>query len=75
MDSTFWASLISPITNLLRLSTVIDCGNSRDIGLLRGIANGYGKTDSLGVISVGAIILIKEQSRRTKIYKASDIAN
>lgn len=53
MDSTFWASLISPTTNLLRSSTVMDCGNGGDVGLPGGVAGGCGETDGF---SIGAII-------------------
>ena len=75
VDSAFWASLISPTTNLLRSSTVMNWGNGVDMGLPGGVAGGCGETDGFGAISVGAIVLVKEQSRWTKIYEASDMAD
>lgn len=75
MDSAFWASLIKPTTNALRSSTAMDCGRGGDVGLPGGVAGGCGETDGFGAISVGAVVLVKEQSRRTKIYEASDMAD
>ena len=52
----------------------MDCGKGGNVGLLGGVVGGCGETDGFGAISVGAIVLVKEQSRRTKIYEASDRA-
>lgn len=57
--------LISPTTNLLRLSATIDCGKGVDIGLPGGGAGGCGETDGFGVISV----LVMELHGRMKIFQ------
>ncbi len=57
--------LISPTTNLLRFSTVIDCGKGGDIGLPGDGAAGCGETDGFRAISV----LVMEQHRRMKIFQ------
>jgi len=71
VDSAFWASLISPTTNLLRSSNAMDCGKGGEVGLLGGVAGGCGETDGFGAFSVGAIVFVMEQYRRTKIFQAS----
>ena len=73
MDSAFWASLINPTTNLLRSSTAMDCGKGGNVGLLDSVVGGCGETDGFGAISVGAIVFVMEQYRRTKIYEANDM--
>ena len=71
VDSAFWASLMSPTTNLLKSLTVMDCGNAGDVGLPGGVAGGCGETDGFGAISIGAIVFVMEQHQRTKIVQAS----
>ncbi len=66
--------LDNPTTNLLRSSTATNSGEGEDVGLPGGVTGGCGETDGFGPISVVAIVLVKEQPRRTKIYEASDRA-
>ncbi len=65
VDSASWASSFSPITNLLRSPTLIDCGKGGDIGLPGGGAAGCGEIDGFGAISK----LVMEQHRRIKIFQ------
>lgn len=51
----------------------MNCEKDGNVELLKGVVDGCGETDDFEAISVDVIVLMKEQSRRTKIYEASDM--